>query len=117
MKHNYDVFDLGKSTPVEQPESVIGPLGEILTRADLPPPGTRWTPRRKAEVIAAVHGGMMSVEEACGIYNISLEEFALWERAIGRGGLPALRVTRLQMNRHILTPDWPGNVPTWPKRQ
>ena len=45
---------------------VIGPDGSPLTIADLPPEGTqRWVIRRKAEVVAAVRGGLLSLEEAC----------------------------------------------------
>ena len=49
-----------------RPAQVIGPLGEPLTLASLPPQGTtRWVVRRKAEVVAAVSGGLLSVDEAC----------------------------------------------------
>lgn len=116
MKHDHDPFTFKESGSNRRADSVIGPLGEILTRDLLPPPGVRWTARRKAEVVAAVHGGMLGVEEACARYDISMEEFVLWERAIVRGGLPALRVTRLQMNRHILAPDWPGQAQPRPDR-
>ena len=45
---------------------VIGPDGSPLTIADLPPKDTkRWVIRRKAEVVAAVRGGLLSLEEAC----------------------------------------------------
>jgi hypothetical protein len=45
---------------------VIGPTGIPLTLADLPPANTqRWVIRRKAEVVAAVRGGLLSFEEAC----------------------------------------------------
>ena len=41
---------------------VIGPDGSPLTIADLPAPGTkRWVIRRKAEVVASVRGGLLSV--------------------------------------------------------
>ncbi len=44
---------------------VIGPDGSPLTLADLPPPGTkRWVIRRKAEVVAAVRGGLLSLDDA-----------------------------------------------------
>ena len=37
-----------------------------LTLADLPPASTRrWVIRRKAEVVAAVRGGLLSLDEAC----------------------------------------------------
>lgn len=80
-----------------RPSQVIGPLGEPLTLASLPAPTTRrWVIRRKAEVVAAVNGGLLSVEEVCDRYGLTLEEFASWQRAIDRSGMPGLRVTRIQ---------------------
>ena len=76
---------------------VIGPDGSPLTIADLPPTNTRrWVIRRKAEVVAAVTGGLLSVDEACERYSLTLEEFAGWQRAVDRSGMPGLRVTRIQ---------------------
>ena len=81
----------------QRPAQVIGPLGEPLTLDSLPPPSTtRWVVRRKAEVVAAVNGGLLSVDEACARYTLSLEEFASWQRAVDRSGMPGLRVTRIQ---------------------
>ena len=80
-----------------RPEKVIGPLGEPLTMDTLPPANTRrWVVRRKAEVVAAVNGGLLSVDEACERYDLTVEEFASWQRAIDRSGMPGLRVTRIQ---------------------
>jgi hypothetical protein len=80
-----------------RPAQVIGPLGEPLTIDSLPPPNTtRWVVRRKAEVVAAVQGGLMTVDEVLARYNLSLEEFASWQRAVDRSGMPGLRVTRIQ---------------------
>jgi len=80
-----------------RPAHVIGPLGEPLTLDSLPPSGTsRWVVRRKAEVVAAVNGGLLSVDEACERYTLTLEEFASWQRAVDRSGMPGLRVTRIQ---------------------
>jgi hypothetical protein len=80
-----------------RPAQVIGPLGEPLTLDSLPPPGTtRWVVRRKAEVVSAVSGGLLTVDEACARYGLSLEEFASWQRAVDRSGMPGLRVTRIQ---------------------
>ena len=80
-----------------RPHQVIGPLGESLTLDSLPPPGTtRWVVRRKAEVVAAVNGGLLSVDEVCERYCLSVEEFAGWQRAVDRSGMPGLRVTRIQ---------------------
>lgn len=79
---------------------VIGPLGEPLTLETLPAPNTRrWVIRRKAEVVAAVSGGLLTLDEACERYGLSLEEFVAWQRAVDRSGMHGLRVTRLQHYR------------------
>ncbi len=86
----------------ERPTSVIGPLGEKLERASLPPPNTsRWVVRRKAEVVAAVNGGLLTIAEACERYSLTLEEFASWQRAIEREGMAGLRATRVQHYRQM----------------
>jgi hypothetical protein len=80
-----------------RPAQVIGPLGEPLTIASLPPAGTtRWVVRRKAEVVAAVSGGLLTIDEVCDRYALTMEEFASWQRAVERSGMPGLRVTRIQ---------------------
>ncbi len=85
-----------------RPATVVGPLGERLTMEDLPAPDTnRWVARRKAEVVAAVNGGMLTIEEACARYQLTLEEFASWQRAVERSGLAGLRVTRAQHYREL----------------
>jgi hypothetical protein len=65
----------------------------------LPKPRQRWTVRRKAAVIEAVHGGWIPIEEACELYSISLDEFRAWERDLDRYGVHGLRVTRYQIYR------------------
>ncbi len=72
-------------------------LSVPVTLDDLPPPNTkRWVVRRKAAVVAAVRSGLISLEDACSRYTLSVEEFLSWERAIEKHGLRGLRVTRLQ---------------------
>ncbi|MEE9435027.1 MAG: DUF1153 domain-containing protein [Sphingorhabdus sp.] len=84
------------------PAHVIGPLGEPLTLNSLPAPGTtRWVVRRKAEVVAAVNGGLLTINDACERYDLTLEEFAGWQRAVDRSGMPGLRVTRIQHYRDL----------------
>jgi hypothetical protein len=62
---------------------VIGPTGHRLTKADLPPPNTkRWVIRRKAEVIAAVRGGLLTRDDAIRSYGLTTEEYAAWQRAL-----------------------------------
>ena len=85
-----------------RPAQVIGPLGEPLTLADLPPPETRrWVVRRKAEVVAAVNGGLLSIDDVLERYGLTLEEFASWQRAVDRSGMQGLRVTRIQHYREL----------------
>ena len=79
---------------------VIGPDGSPLTLADLPPPNTkRWVIRRKAEVVAAVRGGLLSLEEACSRYTLTVDEFLSWQFSIDQHGLAGLRTTRIQQYR------------------
>ncbi|MGE3301790.1 MAG: DUF1153 domain-containing protein [Hyphomonadaceae bacterium] len=79
---------------------VMGPDGNPLTLADLPPANTtRWVIRRKAEVVAAVRGGLLTLEDACKRYSLTLEEFDAWRAAIEQHGLAGLRTTRLQQYR------------------
>lgn len=79
---------------------VTGPNGSPLTLADLPPISTRrWVSRRKAEVVAAVRGGLLSQDEACKRYNLTTEEFDSWQNALDRFGLPGLRATRIRLYR------------------
>jgi hypothetical protein len=72
--------------------------GRIASPFDaLPPANTkRWVIRRKAEVVAAVRSGVISLEDACNRYKLSMEEFLSWQRLIDSHGLAGLRVTRLQ---------------------
>ncbi len=82
------------------PGFAIGPDGTAMTLDDLPPPDTtRWVIRRKAQVVAGVRGGLISLEEACERYKLSIEEFLSWQRLIDRHGLQGLRVTRTQKYR------------------
>ncbi|NQV59981.1 MAG: DUF1153 domain-containing protein [Alphaproteobacteria bacterium] len=84
----------------QNPDRIMGPYGEQITMSDLPPSNTkRWVIRRKALVVAAVRGGLISLEEACRRYTLSVEEFLSWQQAIDRHGLPGLRTTRTQLYR------------------
>ena len=67
---------------------------------DLPAPDTkRWVTRRKAVIVNAVRIGLISREEVCRRYELSVEEFLAWQRAIDTHGVPGLRATRLQIYR------------------
>jgi hypothetical protein len=98
--------------PGKRANYVIGPSGDVVTLADLPSPLTaRWVIRRKAEVVLAVHAGLITLEEACRRYRLTVEEFTSWKTAIERHGLLALRTTQLQQYRH--GEDEPGSQKGW----
>ncbi len=89
-----------KMTQNARQTSVKGPDGRLITLADLPKPGiTRWVTRRKAEVVAAVSGGLLSQTDACKRYDLSEEEFAGWRKLYSKHGRKGLRATRLQQYR------------------
>jgi hypothetical protein len=75
-----------------------GASRESASVPEFPPPNTkRWVARRKAAVVDAVRSGAISLEEACRRYELSVEEFLAWQRAIESHGVAGLRVTRLQI--------------------
>ncbi len=85
-----------------KPTKVVGPLGETITLETIPPANTtRWVARRKAEVVAAVSGGLLTVDEALERYGLSLEEFESWRTMLDRVGMPGLRVTHSQDYSHL----------------
>lgn len=88
------------STRGDISSGVVGPLGERLTREGLPS-GTnlRWVARRKAQVVAAVEGGLLSAREACTRYNLSAEELASWRQIYGEEGLQGLRLRQIDVHR------------------
>ena len=65
----------------------------------LPSPGERWVPRRKAMVIAALRAGETTIEEVCSLYRLSPDELAGWISSFERYGVPGLRATRVQIYR------------------
>ncbi|HEY4075583.1 MAG TPA: DUF1153 domain-containing protein [Rhizomicrobium sp.] len=76
---------------------VVGPYGDPLTMKNLPLPNTkRWIPRRKAEVVAAVRGGLLSLDGACKRYSLTPEEFDGWQRALDNSGVTGLRATKMR---------------------
>ncbi len=85
-----------------EPEFLTGAETEMMTEADLPPPNTkRWVMRRKAEVVAGVRCGLISLEEACQRYTLSVDDFLSWQRLIDKHGMRGLRATRLQDYRPV----------------
>lgn len=82
--------------------AVPGPNGQPITMDDLPPPSIqRWVTRRKAEVVAAVTGGLLTRDEALKRYALSDEEFSGWQRLYQKHGTKGLRATRAQRYRKL----------------
>ena len=85
---------------IDGPSFVKLPDGTVLTRGDLPPKSTRrWVIRRKVTVVLAVSAGLLSLEEACDMYDLSKEEYLLWQSAMLEHGRGGLRVTHLKKYR------------------
>jgi hypothetical protein len=79
---------------------VIGPDGAPLTLENLPKKDTkRWITRRKAEVVCAVRGGLITLEQACDMYRLSVDEYLSWQRDLSKYGLQGLKATRVKENR------------------
>lgn len=85
---------------VNGPRTVTLPDGSTLSRADLPPVDTRrWVASRKATVVKAVTAGLISAEEACRRYALSVEELESWQAAVTLHGPDALKATTVQKYR------------------
>ena len=62
----------------------------------LPPTNTvRWVASRKIMVLAAIDAGSLSIEEACLMYRLSIEEIASWSRLTALHGRDGLKISRL----------------------
>jgi Protein of unknown function (DUF1153) len=59
----------------------------------------RMTRGRKAQAVVAVRGGLLSLEEACSRYRLTVDEFLSWQSSIDQQGLAGLRTTRTQKYR------------------
>lgn len=84
-------------------DTILDSVGAPTSIDDLPPPNTkRWVIKRKAQVVAGVRTGLISLEDACKRYRLSVEEFLSWQRLIERHGMRGLRTTRLQDYRELV---------------
>ena len=75
-------------------------LVKTLLSEGLPPPNTRrWVIRRKAAVVVAVSSGMITIEQACQVYQLTEEELLSWKHAYETHGLAGMRTTRIRQYR------------------
>ena len=60
----------------------------VITANDLPAGNDiHWNLKRKAVVVSAVLGGIISIRDACARYELSVEEFLTWKRAAMQMGI------------------------------
>ena len=77
--------------------------GNPLTLSDLPSEDTKhWVIRHKANVVCAVRGGLISLDDACRRYKLTRSEFLDWCQTIDRFGKAGLRATRVYQYRKSL---------------
>jgi len=89
-----------------QVSHAVGPTGQSLSLDDLPPANTkRWVARRKAEIVYAVHYQLLTLEQACKRYSLSIDEFRSWQRLFGSHGLKGLRTTKVMKYRKTVKSD------------
>lgn len=87
---------------VEGPGAVTLPDGTIMTRSDLPSPGTsRWVASRKIAVVRGVLYGLITLSDAKKMYGLSDEEFNGWVSALADHGEEALKTTSLKKYRQL----------------
>ena len=56
--------------------------GNPIHLSDLPEPGTRWIKNRKAIVVRLVEFGLIDVATVLQRYDMTMEEFASWQRGV-----------------------------------
>lgn len=84
----------------ETPAKTPAP-GAVTTLADelsgLPSPQTRrWDTKRKAQVVEAVRTGRLTLDRACEIYAMSVDEYLGWQSLFDRYGSKGLMATRVK---------------------
>lgn len=78
------------------------PHGTPMSVNDLPSPETkRWVSRRKAEVLAGIRSGLITIEEACERYMLSVEELLSWQHQLDKYGVRGLKATKVQEYRKV----------------
>ena len=87
------------------PNTIRGPDGRPLAVWDLPLlHEQRWTPLRKARVVVAVRGGLISADEVRRRYELTMEELEIWQRGFDSSGTKGLRVTRIKRRKGTDSP-------------
>ena len=92
---------MSAAAPCQKSKRDLGLPRTETAAVGLPPPDTkRWTARRKAAAVEAVHSGMITIEEVCRRNALSVEEFPSWHNTIQMHGVQGLEITKLQNSRY-----------------
>lgn len=84
-----------------RPTYITGRMGDCLTEDDLPPAGNKhWNGYQKAQVVAAIEGGLISQYEARCRYALSMEEYLTWKVILQQFGVEGLHATKAQAVRN-----------------
>jgi len=84
---------------LKTPRGVLRPV-KFRTVIELPPPDIkRWVARRKADVVLAIRHGLITAEQACRRYNLTLDELASWQTAYQKRGVNGLQTTKNRRNK------------------
>lgn len=97
MSKTAHAFSLSSYLP-DQPHDLAEFADEL---SNLPAPDTRrWDSKRKAKVVEAVRSGLLTIEQATHIYDMSIEEFLTWQNLYDRYGANGLTVKHALKHRH-----------------
>ena len=77
-------------------------LPDPIRLDDLPPPKlSRWRAHAKALVVAGIAAGIITDDDACARYGLTLEELHSWQRIATSCGPGALAQRRLREVRRV----------------
>lgn len=63
----------------------------MISRADLLKPVSRWTALRKADLLAGLRSGRVTLSELAKVHHLSTDEILSWDAAYKKNGLRGLR--------------------------
>lgn len=87
------------------PRIIRGPDGRPLSLSDLPgSEAGRWVASKKAVVVSAVLGGLLTIDEACHRYRLTIDEFLQWQKALDSKGLKGLQISQIQKSKLLEDP-------------
>ncbi len=95
-----DCADISEGTLRSGPRNTYS-----VARPPIPSRPVRWLAQKKAEILTAVRRGTISLDQACAIYDLSIEEFMTWHIGEVLHGMAGLRATTAARKRHVNVAD------------